>query len=70
VQEGGTFARVHLAIKMQDYSAALRTLRTHILAHPDSYLAYDLRSLCALHCHDFEQARDDALHCTSVNPAW
>lgn len=55
---------------MQNYSQALRTLRAHILAHPDSYIAYDLRSLCAMHCNDHQQALSDAMQCTTLNPKW
>ena len=69
-QEGAALAKVHIAIKMQNYSGALRTLRAHLLAHPDSYMGYELRSLCAMHCNDYQLALADALQCTSLNPAW
>lgn len=63
-------SKIHLAIKTQDYSAALRFLRSHILSHPESYIAYELRALCALHCSDYPQALSDAVRCTTLNPQW
>ena len=70
MQTGESWARVHASIRMQNYSAALRALRVHIVANPEDYIAYDLRSLCALHSGDYQQALTDALQCTTLNPSW
>jgi hypothetical protein len=48
----------------------MRALRTHIMTHPNDYIAYDLRCLCALHCNDFSLALSDAIQCTTLNPTW
>ncbi|KAG7671582.1 hypothetical protein NADE_000775 [Nannochloris sp. 'desiccata'] len=48
----------------------MRALRTHIMTHPNDYIAYDLRCLCAMHCNDYSLALSDAIQCTTLNPAW
>jgi len=70
MQAGEVWTRVHASIRMQNYSCAMRALRTYIMNHPNDYIAYDLRCLCALHCNDFSLALSDAIQCTTLNPSW
>ncbi|KAL4530764.1 hypothetical protein Ndes2526B_g09255 [Nannochloris sp. 'desiccata'] len=69
-EPGEIWTRVHASIRMQNYSSAMRALRTHIMTHPNDCIAYDLRCLCAMHCNDYSLALSDAIQCTTLNPAW
>lgn len=60
--------RARLAIKVDDFKAANKILSAHICLHRDCFLAYELRSLCSLHCDNFQQALNDALQCTRLQP--
>lgn len=45
-------------------------LSAAIHADPQDFLLYDLRAACCLHTHQAEQALDDAMLCTKLNPDW
>lgn len=70
MQGGDGLARAHLAIQMKDFPTAIKLLTSHIDAHPQCYVAYDLRSYCSLQHRDIHQALNDALQCTRLRPTW
>lgn len=58
------------ALRLRDYAAALRLLTAEADAAPESFLAYDLRAAACLGAGRQEQALEDALRCTTLNPEW
>lgn len=58
------------AIKVKNYNVANTLLKLHIQAHPEDYVAYDIKCLCALHCGEYGVALADAVACTSLAPTW
>lgn len=40
------------------------------LSEPQGFMLYDLRAACSLHTGKLEQALDDAMYCTKLNPEW
>ena len=68
--EGERLLRATRAMQLRDYAAAARLLSQEAEEQPGSFLAYDLRAACSLQAGRHEQALDDAMHCTKLNPDW
>jgi tetratricopeptide (TPR) repeat protein len=68
--EGERLLRATRAMQLRDYEAAARLLSQEAEEQPGSFLAYDLRAACSLQAGRHEQALDDAMHCTKLNPDW
>ena len=57
-------------MRLGDFEAAASLLSQALEEQPGSCLAYDLRAACSLQAGRFEQALDDAMHCTKLSPEW
>ncbi len=62
--------RATRAMRLGDYAAALALLDQEGREAPGGFLAYDLRAACCLAAGRHEQALDDAMRCTKLNPEW
>lgn len=62
--------RATRAMQLKDYDTAARLLSQEAAEKPDSFIVYDLRAAACLHSGRHEQALDDAMHCTKLNPEW
>lgn len=70
--KNATLLKALRAFKIQDYSTA-HTLLTEFLstqAGSQSYVAYEMRAVCLLHCQRYQEALDDAMAATKLNPTW
>ena len=56
------------AMQVQGWDAALALLTQEAAERPGSYLAHDLRAACWLQCGRPEQALDDAMQATKLQP--
>lgn len=63
-------SKVLSAIRIKNYIVANTLLKLHIQAHPEDFVAYDIKCLCALHCGDYGGALADAVACTGLAPTW
>lgn len=57
-------------MRLGDFRAALSLLSQEAEEAPGSFLAFDLRAACCLAAGRHEQALEDALRCTMLNPDW
>jgi predicted Zn-dependent protease len=62
--------RATRAMKLKDYDTAMKLLSQEAVDKPDSFIVFDLRAACCLHSGKHEQALDDAMQCTKLNPEW
>lgn len=62
--------RATRAMKLQDFQTAHKLLSQEAGEKPDSFIVFDLRAACSLHSGRHDEALDDALLCTKLNPDW
>ncbi|KAI3430257.1 hypothetical protein D9Q98_004853 [Chlorella vulgaris] len=62
--------RATRAMKLKDYDTAMKLLSQEAADKPDGFIVFDLRAACCLHSGKHEQALDDAMQCTKLNPEW
>jgi tetratricopeptide (TPR) repeat protein len=57
-------------MKLKDFDTAHKLLSQEAGGKPGSFIVFDLRAACCLHSGKHDQALDDALLCTKLNPDW
>ncbi len=57
-------------MQLGDWRAAQSLLSAEAEEAPQGWLAYDLRALCCLQMGRHQQALEDAMRCTQLNPDW
>ena len=67
---GGRLLRATRAMQLRDWRAALSLLSAEAEEAPQGWLAFDLRALCCLQTGRHQQALEDAMRCTQLNPEW
>lgn len=66
----GRLLRATRAMQLRDWRAAMSLLSAETEKAPQGWLAFDLRALCCLQMGRHQQALEDAMRCTQLNPEW